>query len=306
MPNKNPDLFVNLLLLGVVLIWGGNFSVMKMGLEELNPFLFSALRFLPSSIPVLILGLFLKVDFSLKREDIWPMIGLSILGTTIYQTLFTTALDYTTPGNSSLLMATSPIFAAFITTSMGQERLKFQGVLGIIAAFFGAYLVISSQYGIGIEGDTIKGDLLVLTAAALWAIYCFLARNFLKNHHFMKLIFYTSFFGGLSLLLLFLPQIIEIPFQEIKPRTWSALGYSTFLATSTGLTVWYFGLDRVGTTKTIVFMYLTPVIAGLFSILFHGEVFTLPKILGALVIFFGVHQARKGTLSTALKEKKMG
>lgn len=286
----------SLLLFGVILIWGGNFSAVKIGLLELNPVLFTALRFLPASIPLLILGRFWGVDFSLKREDIWPILGISILGTTIYQTLFALALDQTTPGNSSLLMATSPIFAALITSRLGQDRITPQGVIGILTAFLGAYLVITGQHRIQLEEGTRKGDLLFFSVAALWAVSSFFIRNLLQKHHFLKLIFYTSALGGLLLLLPLLPQIIRLPFGDLRPGTWIALGYSTFLATSLGLTAWYYGLEQVGTTRTIVYMYLTPVMAGIFSVLFYGEEFTLQKILGAVIILTGVHLARKGTI----------
>src|SRR5690606_13533645 len=99
-PRVSPDLAI----LVLVLIWGVNFSVVKYALEQFDPLAFNGLRFA--------LGGLVLVPFVLRRGPLrfergeWPaLIGLGVLGNTIYQVLFVEGIDRTLAGNAALMLA---------------------------------------------------------------------------------------------------------------------------------------------------------------------------------------------------------
>ena len=77
-------------------------------------------------------------SFTLSRRDMLGMILLGLAGHTIYQMVFIRGLAHTTPGNTSLLMATSPIFVAlYAPHPAGTERGNRIVWAGILLSFAG-------------------------------------------------------------------------------------------------------------------------------------------------------------------------
>jgi O-acetylserine/cysteine efflux transporter len=56
-----------LIALGVVAIWGVNFVVIKIGLQDLPPILFTALRFLFAALPLVL--------FIRRPQASWPLLA---------------------------------------------------------------------------------------------------------------------------------------------------------------------------------------------------------------------------------------
>ena len=73
-------------MLLVTVIWGGNFSVSKFALERIPPLPFSALRFLFSSVLLLLIARRAGVAAPLPRRTLWWLIALGVVGNTISQT----------------------------------------------------------------------------------------------------------------------------------------------------------------------------------------------------------------------------
>ena len=123
----------------VVFIWGINFSVIKIGLGAMDPFLLTSLRFFFTAIPLIF---FLpKPDVKMSIVALYGLLfgvglwGLVILG------VFLGA----TPGVASLLLQ----FSAFFTVILGyvyfSEKLNNAQIIGVIIAFSGLVVLILSK-----------------------------------------------------------------------------------------------------------------------------------------------------------------
>ena len=132
----------DLLMLGAVVIWGLNFTVVKLAIQDFSPMAFNALRFgLATVVMLAILGW--RATSSGAREppgvaraDIPAIILLGLLGHTLYQLVFINGLARTTPANSSLLMATSPIWVVIISYLLRIERVNRRMWAGILLSFW--------------------------------------------------------------------------------------------------------------------------------------------------------------------------
>ncbi len=149
-----------LIALGVVTIWGVNFVVIKIGLQDLPPILFTALRFLFAALPLV---------FFVKRPQ--TSIGL-VLAYGMFQfalqfTLLFSGIKLGLPaGLASLVIQLQAFFTIGLAVLMLGERPKGMQLLGALVAFGGMALV-----AIHLEGKaTLIGFVLVVLGGVCWAV----------------------------------------------------------------------------------------------------------------------------------------
>jgi drug/metabolite transporter (DMT)-like permease len=117
-------------LLLVVLIWGGNFTATKLALAEITPLAFITVRFAFGTV-LMWLVLARREGWRLPPRDTWvPLIGLGIVGNTIYQLCFMTGLNRTTATNSSLILASMPTVVTVAAGWLGLEQVAARQVSG--------------------------------------------------------------------------------------------------------------------------------------------------------------------------------
>src|SRR5260221_364141 len=113
----------------MVLIWGVNYVVLKAVLAWISPLAFNALRFSLAATTLALLT-WLTPGARPARADIIRLLGLGVLGNTIYQFAFIEGLAHTRVGNAALIMAAVPGQTAVIRHFKGHDRLRRRGVAG--------------------------------------------------------------------------------------------------------------------------------------------------------------------------------
>lgn len=282
-------------MLSVVLIWGFNFTVLKFALHDLAPLAFNALRFGAATLGLLTIMRLRRESFQIRRQDLVPVILLGFGGHTLYQALFINGMALTTPAVAALLMATSPLFVALFGALLGIERLRLTVIAGIVLSFVGiALLIVGGQGEISWRNGTLLGDLLILLAAMMWAIYTLGGKPLLGRYSPLKLNALTMIPGTTLLALLSIPQLAGQNWSAVTPGAWAALAYSTTFAVVVAYVFWYTSVQRVGGARTAVYSNLTPVVASLISWLVMKENLTPVQIAGAAVVILGILLARHG------------
>ena len=172
MPSQTRDLGTDLGLLALAAIWGINFTVVKIVLGELDPLALNALRFPLASAAMVLLVRAVPGPRWPERRDWGRVVLLAVLGNVVYQVCFIVGLDWTFAGNASLLLATVPVWTVILSAAYGHERPGPWVWFGVSATFVGMILVIlggSTELALG--GETLRGDLLMVVAAATSAMY---------------------------------------------------------------------------------------------------------------------------------------
>src|SRR5260221_7010760 len=157
-------------MLLVTLIWGANFSVSKFALERIPPLPFSALRFFASSVLLLLIARRAGVATRLPRRTLWSLIGLGVVGNTIYQTAFMTGLSMTSATNSAMIIASLPVVVALLGTLLGIERASAALWTGVVLGTAGVGLVVAAN-GVRFDAQNLRGNLLILFALLCWPLY---------------------------------------------------------------------------------------------------------------------------------------
>ncbi|MEJ2215043.1 MAG: DMT family transporter [Gemmatimonadota bacterium] len=277
----------------MTVIWAVNFSVIKVGLAELPPFGFNALRFPLAGL--LLLGvLALRGALSLPdRGDTFRIIGLGLVGNGAYQFLFISGIDRTRAGNASLLLAGTPIITAVLSSALGHERLSARVWIGVLATVLGIALVIGSE-PVHMGGDSVAGDLLLLAAAICWSVYTVGARNPIRRYGTMRVTAWTLWVGAVLLFLVGLPDLLRLP-APLSAGAWGSVLYSGPLGIGVAYLLWYSGVRHLGNTRTATFANVVPVLALAVAWFWLREVPNFRQLAGAAVIIGGVSLARHRT-----------
>ena len=290
---------VDLGLLGIPVVWGVNYAVIKAALLEFQPMAFNGVRFALATVTI---GLLLRhrgASLRMPRKGLWRLALLGVLGNAVYQLLFIEGIARTSAANASLIMASSPMLVALLATALGRERLRRRGWLGVVLAVAGLTLVLSVQELEGFTSTGLAGDLLVLAAAATWALYTVLASNVMARTSSLSATLVTFLSGTPVLLLMAVPSLASQDWRRIGAMGWLGVAFSGIVAIGLGYLAWNTGLGAVGSTRTVVYSNLTPVVAAALAWVTLGERWTFPQAAGAVVVLVGIALTRRGTVAHA-------
>ncbi|MGE8391820.1 MAG: EamA family transporter [Pseudomonas sp.] len=270
-----------LLALVVIVAWGVNFVVIKVGLDGLPPMLLGALRFALVAFPAVLL---------VKRPQL-PWRWLIAYGATIslgqFAFLFEAMGNGMPPGLASLVLQSQAFFTLFFAAIFLGERLRAASVLGLLVAA-GGLALIGSENGASVPFFAL---LLTLCAAAMWAMGNIITRRF-GNIDLVALVIW----GGLVPPLPFLalswwlegPERIESSLRGIGWNSVLALAYLAFIATMLGYSLWSHLLSRYPAGKVAPFSLLVPVVGLSSSALLLDERLTPLQGWGALLVMAGL------------------
>jgi drug/metabolite transporter (DMT)-like permease len=279
-------------MLLVVLIWGANFSVVKVALTHISPLAFVAVRFAIAGV-VLALILWRREGTLLPPRSSWVrLILLGVIGNTLYQVLFVLSLAYTTAANSSLLIAATPALVALFGAWFGIERLTRAIAGGVVLAIAGVALVVVAR-GLELSSATFAGDMLALAAALCWAFYTLGVRTLGGGLSPLAITTLTTLLGLPGLLLVGGAELAQVAWHEIGLMGWLGIAYSTLLAIVLAYLLWNTSVRKVGSNRTAIFGCAIPLVAALVAWPVLGEQPVLLQGIGALLIIGGVLLTRR-------------
>jgi O-acetylserine/cysteine efflux transporter len=274
-----------LLALAVVAIWGTNFVVIKLGLAELPPFLFVALRFFCSALPMLVLA---------RPQAAWgPLIGYGLLiGVGQFGLLFYAMHADITPGLASLVVQMQVFFTIGLSALLHRERLRpVQGLA--LALAVGGMGVIAWHVGGAPGGGVITptGVLLVLGAALCWALGNLVVKR-VGRVDMLAFMAWSSLWPALGLSVISLglegPDRILHALAGASAGAWGAVAWQAVGNTLFGYAVWSWLLTRHPAATVTPMALLVPVFGMGASALVLGEALPAWKLVAAGLVMLGL------------------
>ncbi|MCS7095686.1 MAG: DMT family transporter [Candidatus Bathyarchaeota archaeon] len=291
---KQKNLQVDLMLIGMSFIWGLNFTVIKSTLNYFSPMVFNAIRFTAASLLLLAILKLKEKSIKIDGKDVKQFLLLAIIGNSLYQFLFINGISCTTAGNSSLILATTPIFVALLGSVTGVEKIGRRFWQYITLSFIGvSMIIIGSGKPLALTIQSLIGDMLILAGTICWSAYTVLSKPLLNRYSPLKLTTVTITLGTPPLIILAIPYLLTQNWNMVGAWGWLGLAYSSCLAVAIGYTIWYSGVSHVGGAKTSMYEYLITVIAVAAAWLLLNETMTLIQLLGATLTLTGLYFSRK-------------
>ena len=277
------------LLLGVVMVWGCTFGLVKGALADASPLVFNLLRFAIAAV----------VLVAVSWRSLRAMTGTSLRGALLAGTLLAAGYELQTAG----LARTSAIHSAFITglvvvfvpllsfvprlRAKGCRRPGWQGLVGALLAFLGLFL-ITTPAGVtpgAVVGSVGLGDLLTLGCALAFAGHL-LALSRLAHLPAEELVPLQIVFCAVVMAIC-LPLGGRVGIHA-TPRLAGALAITSLLATAGAFWVQTWAQQHLPATTTAMVLTMEPVFALVFSMMFLGERLSGRSAVGAGLILLGI------------------
>lgn len=274
-------------MLLVCIIWGFNFSVTKSAFDQLAPLPFTAIRFVISSLLLVLVLRLVEGPAKLPPGALKQLIILGVVGNTCYQLAFILGLARTTATNSALILSTLPTVVAVLAGALGLERITSRMWLGIALGTVGVVLVIATR-GIGFDRATFIGDLITVAAVLCWAGYTLGLRRVATGVSSLRVTTITTLTGTPGLLLAGLPGVIRLEWSAVGLEAWLAVAYSSVLSLVVAYLLWNRSVKAIGGARTAIYMCITPLVAVVGAWLLLGERPEPLQGVGAAFIITGV------------------
>lgn len=240
--------------------------------------------FLAVIIYFLWLKFFKKTSLKISQQEVVPLFFLGIFFSLSSLTLFE-AFNYIEAGIACTILFIYPVIVAIIMAIFFKEKITKTVIFAILLTSIGIVLLYKGKPDTTLS---IKGILIVLTSAFLYALYIVGVKNIkpVKKMSSARLSFYVMLFG----LIVYIVNLKFCTSLQILPnlKSWLlAIGLALF-PTIISLETITIAIQLIGSTNTAILGALEPLTAIFFGILFFHEQLTLRISIGIILILFGV------------------
>jgi O-acetylserine/cysteine efflux transporter len=266
------------IVLLIMVIWGLNYPVAKIGTGAVTPMMMIALRFF-------LVGALLLPFVKVPRAHMRRIFYLSItIGVFHFAPNFT-GLKLVDSGMGAILNQLSVPFSAILAAIFFQDRLGWRRLLGMALAFAGVAILVGEPK----RPTDYVGVFLMVAASLAWAVSLIQAKV-LVGVHPLPLVGWMNLMAAPQLVILSL-LLEEQPIVAALHMGWTGLWPILYMAVFVSVVshgLWYMLLHRYPINVTAPFALLTPVFGVLFGVLILGEVFTWFTLAGGLITLAGV------------------
>ncbi|XWJ89730.1 O-acetylserine/cysteine exporter [Phytobacter ursingii] len=277
-----------LLALLVVVVWGLNFVVIKVGLHNMPPLMLAGLRFVLVAFPALLF---------IARPNV-PLRLLLGYGLTIsfgqFAFLFC-AIKFGMPaGLASLVLQAQAFFTIILGAGVFGERLQGKQLAGITLAVLGVLVLIEAS----LSGQHIPmiGFALTLAAAFSWACGNIFNKKIMSHTSrpaVMSLVVWSALIPIIPFMVASMifegPALMLQSLVSIDLTTILSLVYLAFVATIVGYGIWGALLGRYETWRVAPLSLLVPVVGMASAALLLGESLSVLQLCGAVLIMAGLY-----------------
>ena len=265
-----------LALIGVAVIWGATFTVVKDAVARMPPFLFIGLRFLLAAGVLAIIGAFRGLT---KREmQLGAITGFALFAGYAFQTV---GLQYTTASNAGFITGMFVVFTPVIGAIVLRRLPSTAAGLGVILAT-GGLVLLAMPSGFHLR----RGDALEVMTAITFAVHILLIARLGKDIPALR--FTAVQIATAALLALAWSAVGEHNLGHPDAGTWFGIVLTGILATALAFLVQTRAQKEIPPTRTAVILTAEPVFAGVFGYLVADDRLGARGYAGAGLIVAGI------------------
>ncbi len=240
-------------------------------------------------------GLFICPVFFLhksKKPDkpyVMNSIFLGMLFFALFPLLFSTAFQYTSAARGSLVLATMPLWAMLIGYFSKHEIITLRMVAGVLITIAGLAIALQDKLlGSANELMSFKGELFMLAAAFVGAVYSIIAKSTLRNAHANKFTPVAMFSGCLSLSPWALSSNVIPDLYALDIGKLCIVLYLGCIAGGVAFYLFNWVLDKSSATISTLFVSINPLTAIFLAWLLLNEKIMISFFIGTGVVLSGI------------------
>lgn len=275
------------LLVAIILVWGANWPILKVGLAYIPPLWLALLRLV---LGAMLLALMLAPSRGFRlppRADLPVIVSVGLLQMAGFTAFMNLGLLHVDAGRSAILAYTTPLWVAPGAVLLLNEPLGRLGAIGVGLGMAGVAVLFNPVSFAWSNSDAVWGNVLLLIAALLWAASILHVRKHRWSSTSLELAPWQMIAGAVALLPLTLAT------EGIPSIVWNAtsifvLAYNAILATAFGFWA-VMTVTRSVPAVTASLSFLGVPMAGLlFSAWWLDEQLTAEKLMALVLVLAGV------------------
>jgi len=277
-------------------IWGASFLFIKIGVSEIGPITFSALRVLIGSLVLLAIVFTRRRRERMDRSAWRRMVFVGVLGTALPFSLIGWGTQFISSGLSAILNATTPLFSFVLATALGSEDLRAVRAAGVVVGIGGIVALMWPQLQGGWHASLL-GELAVVAGSLCYAISAVYMRRHLSGQPAL-----LTALGqvGSGCLILIPFSLLEQPWQfRPSPAAVGALLALGSVGTGLAYIIYVRLIQGIGATGASVVTQIVPLFAVFWGWLVLAErpgwnaVLALGMIVGGILLVNGLPSRRR-------------
>jgi len=158
-----------LLLAVVIVLWGANWPVMKVGLDSIPPLWFAVARLVLGAVALFLVLATTRRLVLPSRHDLPILLSVGVLQMGGFLILINLGLERVPAGRSAVLAYTTPLWVAPGAVLLLQERLGRFEAIGLGLGLAGIALLFNPAEFPWADRRAVIGNLLLMLAALSWA-----------------------------------------------------------------------------------------------------------------------------------------
>ena len=274
----------------IYFVWGSTFLAIRVGVHEVPPFVFAAMRFLAAGL-VLYGWMMARGERSPSARQWMSASLLALLIFVCDYGLLFWAEQRVPSGIAAVMMATIPVFMAlseiiFLRT----QRLTIRLTVALLVGIAGVAVLMSRSLNLGGEPIDRSGAIALIIGSVSWSVASVLTRKLPLPPSKVMSSGAQMLAGGvlLALAAALLGEFRNFHPEVVSLAAWLSLLYLIIAGSIIGFTAYVWVIHHESPTKVGTYAYVNPVVAVLVGYFLGGEGLGLRTILGTLFVLVSV------------------
>ncbi len=281
----------------VAFLWGMTFISIKVALTGLSPMTLALSRFIVASALLPAIAWLLKEKLAVRPRDLPILAAAGLVGVTLYFFFENNGILRLSASESSLIIGAIPVLTILAERFIYGARHGTRVYAGILLSFAGVALIVTQSSG---GKSSLPGYLFMAGAALSWVAYTFLTKPLSGKYGLLAVTFWQIFFGMLGCVPFAILENTGTNVRAISlpPEVWLNVLYLGIFASAIGYWFYVITLEKLGASKSSVFINLIPVVSVVAAYILLGERLAPTQFAGGIVAVAGVF------LATATERKR--
>jgi drug/metabolite transporter (DMT)-like permease len=280
-------------LLGILFVniatfsWATNITIGRYLRADIGPVTLTAARYVVAAIFFSFLLPRVAPEERRPGKDLLPLAAMALAGIVFFAPILYLGLRFTTAVNATLINGMGPLLTALFAAWLIKEPYTGRQLMGAVFAVIGVVVLITggslrTLREVGVN----PGDLVVLTAAAVWGLQSVSSRRATRNRSPLSATILSLYMG---LPLLIIAAIVEQQFlpATFSPRLLAIIIYLGVVPAGIGYFLWNTGVKKLGAGGAMVFYNMLPFYGATLGILLLGEQIGPAHLVGGALIITG-------------------
>ena len=274
----------------IYFVWGSTFLAIRVGVREVPPFLFAAMRFFVAGI-VLYGWMMARGERSPSARQWMSASLLALLIFVCDYGLLFWAEQRVPSGIAAVMMATIPVFMALSEIILLRtQRVTIRLALALLIGIGGVAVLMSRSLNLGGAPIDRAGALALIIASISWSVSSALTRKVPLPASKAMSSGVQMLAGGvlLAIAAATLGEFRNFHLSSVSRGAWLSLLYLIVAGSIIGFTAYVWLIHHESPTKVGTYAYVNPVVAVLVGYFLGGEALGLRTILGTLFVLISV------------------